>query len=44
MDDTGLNRGLRKDSPDGFWKAFQAVDHGEQDVLCATVFQLVHNA
>jgi hypothetical protein len=44
IDDARLHRCLRKDGPNGFWKAFQAIDHGEQNVLGAAVFQLVQNA
>ena len=38
MDNAGLDDRLRKDGSDGFGKALQAVDHGDQDVLAATLF------
>ena len=44
MDDAGLHRRLGKDRSDRVRKAFQAIDHGEQNVLGAAVFELVHDA
>src|SRR5512144_2257955 len=43
MDDAGLHLGLRKYRRDRFGKALQAVDNGDQDVLDAAAFQLVHH-
>src|SRR5512144_746739 len=43
MDDAGLHLGLRKDSGDRLRKALQAVDDGDQHVLDAAAFQLVHH-
>src|SRR3954465_12010771 len=44
VDDAGLYRGLREDSRDRLGEALQAVDDGDQHVLDAAVFQLVHDA
>src|SRR5206468_11715796 len=43
VDDAGLHRRLREDGGDRFGETFQAVDHGDQQVFDAAVFQLVHD-
>jgi len=43
MDDAGLDRRRWKDGEDRLRKALQAVDDGDENVLDATVFQLVHD-
>ena len=44
MNNAGLDHRLRKDGGNRVGKPFEAVDDGDQDVLDATVFQLVHDA
>jgi hypothetical protein len=39
MDNAGLHLGLREHRLDGFGKAFEAIHHGDQDVLHAAVAQ-----
>src|SRR3954454_21289610 len=43
MDDAGLDRGLRENGRDCLWKALQAVDDRDQDILHTPVFELVHD-
>src|SRR5271166_7194777 len=43
MHDAGLDERLRKYRRNGFRKSLQAVDDGDQDVVDATDFQLVHD-
>src|ERR687893_1130114 len=43
MHDARLDLGLRKHRADRFGEALQAVDDRDQDVLHATVLQLVHH-
>ena len=43
MHDAGLDDGLREHAIDGFGKALQTVDDGDQDVRQAAVLQLVHH-
>ncbi len=42
--DAGLDLRLRKDSVDGLWEALEAIDHGDQYILDATVLQFGHDA
>src|ERR1044072_7094039 len=44
VNDTGLYRGLREDGGNCLGEALQAVDDGDQHVLDAPVFQLIHDA
>jgi len=44
MDDAGLYGSFREDGGDRLRKALQAVDNGDQDILDAAIFQLVHDA
>ena len=44
MNDAGLHRCLGEDRDDRLGKALQAVDDGDQHVLDAAIFQLVHHA
>ena len=44
MDDASLNDGLRKNRIDGFRKALQAIDHGDENILGAAGLQLVDDA
>ncbi len=44
MDDAGLHLGLRKHRIDGLWKAFEAIDDGDEDVLGPAPADLVHDA
>ena len=44
MNDAGLHRRLRENGGDRLRKALQAIDHGDQHVFDAAVFQLVHDA
>ncbi|MGY4311252.1 hypothetical protein ACVWW1_000555 [Bradyrhizobium sp. JR3.5] len=39
--DAGLHNRLRENRHDGLWKALEAVDHGNQDVVDATQLELV---
>ncbi len=41
MDDAGLHHGLRKHRRNRFGKAFEPIDHGDQDVVDAAGFELV---
>ena len=43
MDDAGLNRRFGKDGDDRLRKALQAIDDGDEYILDAAVFQLVHD-
>src|ERR671913_1247751 len=44
VNDAGLNDCLRKNRIDSFWKALQAIDNGDENVLGPAVLQLVHHA
>ncbi len=44
MHDAGLDLRLGEDGKDRFRKALQTVDDGDENILDATVFQLVHDA
>jgi len=44
VNNTGLNNRLGEHGGDRLGEAFQAVDHGDQDVAEATVLQFVHDA
>ena len=44
VDDTGLHRRLWKDGGDRVGEALEAIDDGDQHILDAAVFQLVHDA
>ena len=44
VSEKSLNDGLRKNRIDGFRKALQAIDHGDENVLGAAGLQLVDDA
>jgi hypothetical protein len=43
MDDAGLYDGAREGGGDGVGEAFQPIDHGKQEVLDASVLELIHD-
>src|SRR6201987_4248153 len=44
VDDASLNHCLRKHGGDGLGETFETIDDGDQDVLDAAIFQLIHDA
>ena len=44
MNDAGLDRRFREDRGDRIWEALQAIDHGDEQIIDAAIFQLVHDA
>jgi len=44
MDDAGLHGGAREGGGDGVGEALEPVNDGEDDVLDAAIFELIHDA